>query len=743
MKENTLFKKRLKTNISILLIPAVASILICISLFIFLQNSIAISQKITSDSVTTAVEQSLTRIYNGVHWIALQENFRTIVEMGTVDDKSFKDLQNKLINVKSSCDYIDKICVLFEDFAVTDVSYRELDRFYLDDFFSYGIGENVIKDNFEENPIFQLQFHPDKPASAGYISIRYGYIEANVLLYINNAKFKSFIRNIIQYSNGGMFVEDADGAVLFAGDKATEQNWLNSSGKVKVFLESEGYQQKTGKDTGLNYYLYIPPVNYGNFYNVIRMALIASIVFSAGISALLMILNVKKSVQPIIRLKEKMEKYADSDQEYEDDLETIDKNLDKLIEANRDFKTQIERSKYLLANNILIRFLRNLPLGDTLENICAEYGLKLYGKKINVLAVDSRNIREHLQTLTPQESLQIQTAISLDRQRLAALTFSEFEKYYVVDAEQYSYLILLSNPIDEDDAILAKIKKCAKEYQLRAKNDYTIYVSFSISSTVNSPDEIYIAYRQAEEVRSFSLLLGSDNEIIAYNKIRPKKTSSDRNLIPYRELRDLIRDKNFDAAKEKFSKIIENDSKSLEPEEMRCRMYSLIDNLILELNDATVYFDNDFLERLNYREKLLKVPSLEALLGITCEIFSMLSDYASQSVNTNTEWVEGVKNFINQNFADINLNVGFLADRFNFTLPYFSRAFKKVTGKGVFDYIQEKRIENAKELLLKNMPVGEVATKVGYLDSRTFIRTFKKYEGDTPSRFKRQRMMNT
>lgn len=72
------------------------------------------------------------------------------------------------------------------------------------------------------------------------------------------------------------------------------------------------------------------------------------------------------------------------------------------------------------------------------------------------------------------------------------------------------------------------------------------------------------------------------------------------------------------------------------------------------------------------------------------------------------------------------------------TPAYMSRLFKERTGYGLLDYINKVRIEKAKVLLNENSySIQEIALKVGFVNSNTFIRSFKKAEGITPGSYKK------
>jgi AraC-like DNA-binding protein len=69
---------------------------------------------------------------------------------------------------------------------------------------------------------------------------------------------------------------------------------------------------------------------------------------------------------------------------------------------------------------------------------------------------------------------------------------------------------------------------------------------------------------------------------------------------------------------------------------------------------------------------------------------------------------------------------------------HFSRIFKKYTGMSPHNYLAKIRINYSKELLLNSdISVGEIASKVGFENVNSFIKSFKIYTGTTPLKFKK------
>lgn len=95
-----------------------------------------------------------------------------------------------------------------------------------------------------------------------------------------------------------------------------------------------------------------------------------------------------------------------------------------------------------------------------------------------------------------------------------------------------------------------------------------------------------------------------------------------------------------------------------------------------------------------------------------------------------------IAEFINENYFR-NISINYLAKSFNFNRSYIYMLFKKEFGISPQEYILNKRIEKAKELLSdrKRLRICEVAFAVGYSDPLYFSRLFKKATGVSPLKF--------
>lgn len=87
------------------------------------------------------------------------------------------------------------------------------------------------------------------------------------------------------------------------------------------------------------------------------------------------------------------------------------------------------------------------------------------------------------------------------------------------------------------------------------------------------------------------------------------------------------------------------------------------------------------------------------------------------------------------------LSVSRLAEHFNLNPVYCGSLFKKSEGCTIQEFINEIRINKAKDLLLSDvLSVSDIAYEIGYNDVFYFSKMFKKLTGISPLRYRKQHL---
>ena len=135
---------------------------------------------------------------------------------------------------------------------------------------------------------------------------------------------------------------------------------------------------------------------------------------------------------------------------------------------------------------------------------------------------------------------------------------------------------------------------------------------------------------------------------------------------------------------------------------------------------------------------LLKPVDKHELLSLL-NLLSLDNADESAAMNANpNEIIDNAKNYIRKHYCD-DISLTSVANYVHLNPSYFSNLFRVKTGTNFSSYLNNVRIARAKQLLLNpNIKMYEICEAVGFSDSASFNRSFKRAEGISPSKFREQ-----
>jgi len=147
------------------------------------------------------------------------------------------------------------------------------------------------------------------------------------------------------------------------------------------------------------------------------------------------------------------------------------------------------------------------------------------------------------------------------------------------------------------------------------------------------------------------------------------------------------------------------------------------------------------LQRMDRFHQFMELMSLFQFLALSDEFETLnVRPISSQTILKQQERMHRVHQFVETNFQK-PIDTQQIADEVNLTLPAFCRYFKKATKLTYTDFVNQYRVQFAKKLLIQDKNVTETCFECGFESLSYFNRTFKKFTGESPSEFRKGRLI--
>ena len=105
--------------------------------------------------------------------------------------------------------------------------------------------------------------------------------------------------------------------------------------------------------------------------------------------------------------------------------------------------------------------------------------------------------------------------------------------------------------------------------------------------------------------------------------------------------------------------------------------------------------------------------------------------------NSNESFLIQINKLIIENIENPNFNVDIIVDKMLMSRASVYNRLKELTGYSIGDYVNEIRFTQAKEMLSgSDIPISEIASRLGFSSQRYFSTFFKNKTGLTPSAFR-------
>ncbi len=136
---------------------------------------------------------------------------------------------------------------------------------------------------------------------------------------------------------------------------------------------------------------------------------------------------------------------------------------------------------------------------------------------------------------------------------------------------------------------------------------------------------------------------------------------------------------------------------------------------------------------------IARISSFEQITEVLHQNTDLVLSFHSEGDDNyaNNQLRQQLEEFIGENYTDYNFSMASLVEAFGVSESTMRKTFKAVMQTTFIDYLSGLRIGRAKDLLVTTrLPLGEIASSVGYLDTSSFIRRFKQKTGMPPGEYR-------
>lgn len=436
----------------------------------------------------------------------------------------------------------------------------------------------------------------------------------------------------------------------------------------------------------------------------------------------------KKNYNPIKNLTELMAGYSKQPVgKNENEFQWLKKQTELFFQEKMDIDRILHDNRRNLKNYYLFQLLESGYRGSVEDLI--KYGIDL-GMEHNLTVVFDFD-------MVKEEQEHNEDVLDLGRfivMNVFKEMISEYFKIEMVGNGQSLAAIISIPTVDSGyDGI---IRKCIDNVRQLMNEKFDLKVTALVGALGQGLSGIHISYTQAEELREYVQLL--EEEVIVYEDVKTRKLKYNYAMESEEKIINAIKVGEAASARAYMEQVFEeNLSNDVSIDTVHCLTFEMMGTLIkgAEAADSGIFMEKfDFSQFLSPKMSIeeLKERFFEAADSICNEITEKLHE--SEKDKSLSRKVEG---YIQDHYADFDLNISIVAQYFDLNPSYMSYAYKKQTGRSLLDYINTIRMDKAEELLKKSYSVVEVAAMIGFRDSGTFIRAFKKKKGITPGQLKK------
>lgn len=288
------------------------------------------------------------------------------------------------------------------------------------------------------------------------------------------------------------------------------------------------------------------------------------------------------------------------------------------------------------------------------------------------------------------------------------------------------------------------LRKTAIDYRQWVSENFGVSMFIGIGPIVHALDKAGDSYRAADSALQHRLSAGQP--IVVSDEIPDKRMIQSYKYL--QSFSEFVRE--FRSTSDGWRRSLEELFAIFSEEPMADKDIRLLLHTLVQMLDREVGSQSDSLRKAfdvalsgEVWDAIEDASSLERIRNVLSEwLTKVYRIYVSVNETKNHRaMVTELKKYIEENFDNPDLSLKHLSDRFQISGKYVSYLFKDEFDLNFVDFLVKLRMRRAEELLTETKQnVQDIALQVGYANSITFGRVFKRVVGVTPGDYRKLNM---
>ena len=343
------------------------------------------------------------------------------------------------------------------------------------------------------------------------------------------------------------------------------------------------------------------------------------------------------------------------------------------------------------------------------------------------------------------------SAVSYDSVISGGVTVRQQVRQLIDDLLEQPYVVFDTAPnestcvisLEEGDDLEFLIRTLISRINVELVYPYGIEMHLGMGNPVASVFGLHGSYAQARQVIHYSEAYG--NRISLYAELARLQ---DVYYYP-REYDDMISDYVVAGKKEEAKRIIwqvfeenfEKNTRILSVEAIEKLRVRLWDNVAALAERYGISQEQLSAQVLDLGGDPAKKESgvkafFDGVIGAVDFLDEVVQERRSKTQNKSAE---KILEYVTENLCDNTLSLAQISDALGLHRSYLSNIFKAAYGETLSSYIEQLRIEKARDMIKNtDMKIWDIAEAVGYTSDTSFRRAFKRITGVTPGEYREQ-----